>query len=143
MSHNTLNYREAMRRRGYRVTPQRELILDCVCEAGRHTTLEDIYARARRRSPGVNLATVYRTLRFMADIGVVVTAESADHGTLYEIASQPSHHHLVCRACHREVQLDSEIFQPVFAAIERNQHFKIDRNHLTIHGLCKECQHAQ
>jgi Fe2+ or Zn2+ uptake regulation protein len=143
MSHNTLNYREAMRRRGYRVTPQRELILDCVCEAGRHTSLEDIYARAQRKSPGVNLATVYRTLRFMADIGVVVTAESADHGTLYEIASQPSHHHLVCRSCRRETRLDGDAFQAAFDAIERSHHFKVVRNHLTIYGLCEECQHAQ
>lgn len=69
-----------MRERGYRVTPQRELILDCVCAAGRHTTLKEIHARVKRKAPGVSLATVYCTLKFMVYIGVVVTAKTPDWG---------------------------------------------------------------
>jgi len=143
MSHHTLNYQALLREQGYRVTPQRELILDCVCAAGRHTTLDEIHARARRKAPGVSLATVYRTLKFMARIGVVVTAETPDHRTTYEIASRPAHHHLVCRACGQSVQIDGDVLRPAFAQLERDQQFKVGVNHLTIFGLCKECQDAQ
>ena len=138
-----MNYQALMRERGYRVTPQRELILDCVCAAGRHTTLDEIHARVRRKAPAINLATVYRTLKFMVSIGVVVTADTPDHGTTYEIASRPSHHHLVCRSCGQSFQIEGDALQAAFAKLEREQQFKVGNNHLTIFGLCKECQHAQ
>jgi len=143
MSHRNLDYRTLLRERGFRVTPQRELILDGVCEAGRHTTLEEVYARVRTKSSEVSLATVYRTLRFMADMGVLVSAETPDHETVYEIASRPAHHHLVCRSCHTIIQIDEEATRAAFDVIERSQGFKAEGNHLVIYGNCKECQHAQ
>ena len=97
----------------------------------------------KSRAPRINLATVYRTLKFMTELGIIVAAETASGQTVYEIASRPSHHHLVCRSCGQMTEVGDGVFQPAFAAIDRGQAFKVGVNHLVIYGICKECNHVK
>lgn len=138
MSHDRLNYAEKIRERGFRLTPQRKLILDAVCEGGGHTSFDEIYARVQAKAPTINQATVYRTLDFMCQMQLVVAANIGGC-QVYEIASLPPHHHLVCRACGRIESLDHETVTGLFAQIERERQFKVDMNHLVLFGLCQEC----
>lgn len=139
MPHNRTDYAAAMRKRGHRVTPQRQLILDVICEAGGHTTPEEIYNRVRARQPGVNRATVYRNLDFLCEMRLVVAAEAGRGRKVYEIAGETPHHHLVCRTCGRSAQIGHHAVEVFFAKIELEQRFKVDMDHLALFGLCQAC----
>ena len=87
MSHNTWDYVTFLRERGYRMTPQRQIMMDAICEGGGHTTLPEIFERVQRKAPAINQATVYRTLHFLLNMGLIVKAEIAPGETVYEIGA--------------------------------------------------------
>lgn len=139
VSHWKLNYASKIRQLGFRLTPQRELILDAICEGGGHTTLEEIYARLHDKAPAINLATVYRNLKFWCDMGIVVEAEIGGQ-KLYEIAGETPHHHLVCHRCGRVERLEHEMVANLFDELERERGFRVDMDHLVLCGLCRYCR---
>jgi Fe2+ or Zn2+ uptake regulation protein len=128
-----------MRESGFRVTPQRQLILDAICEGGGHTTLAEIYARVRAKAPDISLATVYRALDFFCQLGLVVAADIGCEHTVYEIAGATRHHHLACRHCGQVEQLAPEIMETLFTRIESGQGFRVDMDHVVLLGICKQC----
>jgi Fur family ferric uptake transcriptional regulator len=140
MPHHRSDYARYMRDRGFRVTPQRQLILDAICAGGGHTTLEEIYARVRRKAPAVNRATVYRTLDFLRELRLVVAADLGGGRTVYEIAGEVPHHHLVCRVCGACKELPHAAIQRLMTRVAREQAFQIDMDHITLFGVCAECQ---
>lgn len=142
MSHRLLNYAAQLRARGLRLTPQREMILDAICEAGGHTTFEEIYNRLRARAPAINRATLYRTLDLFRELGLVLTADIGDHCTRYEIAGVTPHHHLVCQRCGQVIRLDHTLMADLFARLEEAHQFKIGVNHIVLYGLCQRCGSA-
>lgn len=129
-----------MHARGFRVTPQRRLILDAICEGGGHSTLEEIQRRVLAKDPGLNLSTIYRTLDFLCELRLVTAAEVNGGRTVYEIASEQPHHHLVCRRCGRMVQIDHGEVSAFYGQVEAQYGFAVDANHLTLFGLCGECR---
>ncbi len=139
MPHQQLDYRARMREKGFRVTPQRQLILDAVCEGGGHTTLPEIYARVQAKAPDISRATVYRALDFFCKLGLVVAADIGGEHTVYEIAGTTRHHHLACRQCGQVEQADPDILENLFAQIESEQGFKVDMDHIVLLGVCKRC----
>lgn len=139
MSHYTRDYARLMRERGFRLTPQRQFVLDAICEGGGHTTFEEIYARVQARSPAINRATVYRTLHFLCDLRLVVAATISGH-TVYEIAGETPHHHLVCRECGRVEEMGHEVLRELLDRIERERQFAVDVDHLVLYGECKACR---
>lgn len=141
MTHQHANYAAVMRARGFRVTPQRQLILDAICEGGGHTTPDEIYARVRAKSPAINRATVYRTLGFLCELRLVVAMQVGGH-MVYEIAGDAPHHHLVCHRCNDIKEIGHHTLKALFAKIEREQQFRVDMDHLALFGLCKECRAA-
>ena len=143
MSHNRRDYASLMRERGFRVTPQRQLILDAICEGGGHTTLDEIYGRVQAKSNAVNRATVYRALDFLCELRLVVAADIGGGRMVYEIAGDTPHHHLVCRTCGQVEQISHNTVKGLFAKVEREQHFHIDMDHLALFGLCPKCHRAE
>jgi Fur family ferric uptake transcriptional regulator len=139
MSHHRLNYATKIRERGFRLTPQREIILDAVCEGRGHTTFDEIYTRVQAKAPAINRATVYRTLDFLREMRLVVEADLGGGRKVYEIAGETPHHHLVCRACGRVEEFDQEMMESLFTRIERERQFEVDMDHLVLFGLCQEC----
>jgi Fe2+ or Zn2+ uptake regulation protein len=103
MTHHNTDYQSILRAAGHRVTPQRVLILDSVCAAGGHTTLGEVYARAHHIDPSLDRSTLYRTLKLLVELGLVVSADTGDGEMYYEIAKSHRHHHLVCRQCGKEL----------------------------------------
>jgi Fe2+ or Zn2+ uptake regulation protein len=139
MTHHLLNYAARLRERGMRLTPQREMILDAICEGGGPTTFDEIYARLHAKSPAINQATVYRALKVFCDLDLVAAADLGDGKTVYEIASVTPHHHLVCRACGQVETIDQAALASLFAALEREQRFAPDVHHLVLFGYCRRC----
>ena len=139
MTHHTLDYMTLMHERGCRVTPQRQMILDAVCDGGGHTTPDEVYARVKARAAAVNRTTVYRTLDFLCEMRLVVAAQIGGH-MFYEIAGATPHHHLVCRQCNKVEQISHDTVRVFFAKIERDRQFLIDMDHLALFGLCPKCR---
>ena len=137
-----MDYPALMRKRGFRVTPQRQVILDAICEGGSHTTPEEIYRRVRAKAPAINRATVYRTLDFLCELRLVVAMRVGDR-TYYEIAGERPHHHLVCRTCGAMIQLDNALLESLVSSIKRKHHFHVDMDHVGLFGLCEECRRAE
>ncbi len=140
MSHNTWDYATYLRDRGYRMTPQRQIIMDAICEGRGHTSLSEILQRVQKKSAAINQATVYRTLHFLLETGLIVKAEVDPGEIVYEIAGQSPHHHLLCRACHHEIEIDAEPLADLQTAIQERHGFTVDANHWVITGLCARCQ---
>ncbi len=132
------DYAAFMRERGYRVTPQRQLILDAIEESGGHTTIEEIYERVHSRAPAVNRATLYRTLDFLCEIRLISLADISGQ-RVYAIVGDEPHHHLVCRSCGKVSQLGHGALDALSEQIMREQRFTVDMEHLVIMGLCEEC----
>jgi Fe2+ or Zn2+ uptake regulation protein len=139
MTHTTSDYAALIRKQGFRLTPQRQLILDAICESGGHVTPEEIYERVQAVSPAVNRATVYRNLDFLCDIRLVVAANIGRH-MYYEIAGKQPHHHLICRRCNTVTQIDHTAIRDFFELVETAHDFKVDMDHLTLFGLCTQCR---
>lgn len=140
MSHNTWDYAAFLRERGYRMTPQRQIMMDAICEGQGHTTLPEIMERVQQKAPSINQATVYRSLHFLLNMGLIVKAEVASGEVFYEIAGRSPHHHLLCRACHAEFEIDAQSLTALQAEIQQHYGFRIDANHLVLTGLCAHCQ---
>jgi len=143
MSHQRLDYAALLRRRGFRMTPQRQMILDAICEGRGHTTPEEIYARVQAKSPAINQATVYRTLDFLGELGLVVSADIGIGQKVYEIAGETPHHHLVCQACGQVQKLAHALVEPFFASVEEQQQFRVKTDHLILFGLCQRCREGE
>jgi Fur family transcriptional regulator, ferric uptake regulator len=137
---NTLEPRALIRKQGFRLTPQRQMIFDVVRELGRHCTPDEVYARVQRKSTAVNRATVYRTLDFLLKLGFVTTAHLRDNQVIYELAGQAPHHHLVCQKCDHIEVIDHDLVLPLFNRIEREFGFEVKTDHVMIFGLCKVCK---
>src|SRR5579883_2976791 len=91
---------QELHKRGYRLTPQRHMILSVIQEAGEHLNVEQIAERVQRRNPYVSLSTVYRTLDLLKQLGLIRESHLSGGQPIYEIAEGHAHHHLVCRRCH-------------------------------------------
>ncbi|MBX3013745.1 MAG: transcriptional repressor [Caldilineaceae bacterium] len=143
MSHDTWDYVSFLREQGYRMTPQRQIIMDAICEGGTHSTLPQILERVQRKAPVINQATVYRSLHFLLNMGLIVKAEIAPGETIYEIAGRSPHHHLLCRVCHQEIEIDAQPLTTLQAELKQRYGFWIDASHLILTGLCTHCQAEQ
>ncbi|HID53302.1 MAG TPA: transcriptional repressor [Anaerolineae bacterium] len=140
MSHDMTMISARLRQAGFRVTPQRQLILDAVCKLGGHVTPESVYKQVRSITPAINRATVYRTLHFLTEQQILAEMALPNGRTGYEIASETPHHHLVCRQCGGAVEITDEMIRPLAAEIEAQYNFTLDIRHVTFWGLCAECR---
>ena len=139
MTHHALNYEEIIRSAGHRLTPQRILILDALCEGEGHTTLGEIYARLRQTDRSIDRSTLYRTLKLFVDLGLVISADTGQGETYYEIPKPRHHHHLVCRQCGKEQEVEDTVVQSMFDDIAQQYDFKVNTDHLVLFGICSHC----
>lgn len=142
MTHNLLRWEETLWAAGYRVTRQRALILDAVCAGAGHTSFGDIYLRVRKADPSIDRSTVYRALRLFTELGLVLPADTGDEESYYEVAKPQSHHHLVCRACGTEWEIDDAALQAMFREIELQHSFQVMTDHLVLFGFCASCKNT-
>ena len=130
--------RSRLRDSGYRLTPQRELILAAVDKLG-HATPDEVLAEVREHSSAVNASTVYRTLEVLEGLGLVRHAHLSDRAPTYHSVSDHEHFHLVCRNCGRVVSVGPSMLQPLTDRLRDEQNFVVDVGHLTVFGACVEC----
>ena len=135
----TEDWREKLRGSGYRLTPQRELILRAVETLG-HATPDEVLAKVREQSSAVNVSTVYRTLEVLEELGLIRHAHLSDRAPTYHSVTGHEHFHLVCRNCHRIVSVDPDVLEPLNDRLQELHGFVVDVGHLTIFGRCGSCE---
>lgn len=133
------DWREKLRESGYRLTPQRELILEAVERLG-HATPDEVHAEVRRHSSAVNVSTVYRTLEVLEELGLVRHAHLSDRAPTYHSVGGHEHFHLKCRNCGRVVSVDPDVARPLVETLRAEHGFAVDVGHLTVFGRCLECE---
>jgi Fur family transcriptional regulator, ferric uptake regulator len=131
--------RAKLRGSGYRLTPQRELILDAVDTLG-HATPDEVLAEVRKKSSALNVSTVYRTLEVLEQLGLVRHAHLSDRAPTYHSVGGHEHFHLVCRNCHKVISVDPEVLEPTLTRLREEFAFEVDVGHLTVFGRCTDCQ---
>ena len=127
-----------LRAKGYRLTPQRQFVLQAVA-AMDHATPEAICEEVRRTARGVNLSTVYRTLELLEELGLVTHTHLGHGAQIYHTADQPAHVHLVCRGCGRILEAADSAAEPLVQRLKQDYGFETDVRHLAVFGTCAEC----
>lgn len=130
---------DTLRASGYRVTPQRQLVLEAVTKL-EHATPEEIYAQVKQTAVGVNVSTVYRTLELLEQIGLVTHTHLGHGAHRYHLAADAHHVHLVCRDCDAITQLEPAAVGSLVAMLEAEYGFETDVGHLTVFGRCSQCR---
>jgi Fur family ferric uptake transcriptional regulator len=131
---------ETLRQRGYRITPQREMIAEVVAHSGRHMTADEVFEEVRVRTRAINVATVYRTLDLLVEEGLASRADLGGGRVVYATAHHGPHVHLVCQHCGRVIDADVASFVPLFQRIQAQHGFVCGSHHFAIYGLCAECR---
>jgi len=130
---------QELRQRGFRMTPQRQTILQILHDANAHLSPVDIFTKASQSIPGLTEATVYRTLEFLAQNGMIHSTQNESGHLVYEISGH-EHHHLVCRACNINIEIEYSVLQKLYEQLEAETGFRLDTSHVTFFGLCPDCQ---
>lgn len=134
--------RRELKKRGQRITYQREIILKIFMESeGTHLGAEEVYRILLERRSRISKATVYRTLSLLADIGILDKIEFGDGVVRYELASfdGKSHNHLICKVCGRIVEFESNKVDELMEEISSKTGYKIDNYQIKLYGICPEC----
>ncbi len=133
---------QALKERGHRLTPQRQMILEAIESSRGHVSAESIHARVAAQFPQVNISTVYRTLELLQDLGLVSHTHFDDGIAQYHVASEARHQHMVCRGCGQEREIDVSVLDPLDRHLRERYGFEADLAHFAIVGLCSSCAAA-
>jgi Fur family ferric uptake transcriptional regulator len=131
---------QELRRKGYRVTAQRTILLETMAHKGGHLNVQEVFQEARKRLPGLNLATVYRTVESLRDVGLIDWYAPGSEPMQFALRDHENPHgHLVCRQCGVVSDLDLVLVYTFKQSVIDATGFHIDDSHLTLQGLCEAC----
>ncbi|HEY9619199.1 MAG TPA: transcriptional repressor [Crinalium sp.] len=132
--------------RGWRLTPQRETILQIFqnLPSGNHLSAEDLYNLLQNQGENISLSTIYRTLKLMARMGILRELELAEGHKHYEI-NQPSphhHHHLICVRCNKTIEFKNDSILKTGTKTAQKEGYHLLDCQLIIHAICPSCQRS-
>jgi Fur family ferric uptake transcriptional regulator len=128
--------------KGLKHSRQRERIAETFFAMGGHVSVEELVARVRRIDPRISVATVYRTMKLLADSGLAIARQFGGAGqTRYEAATGKAHHdHLICTACGAIVEFANERIESLQELVARRHGFAVESHRLELYGRCSRCR---
>lgn len=120
------------------LTRQRKAVLDVVRSGDTHPTAAEVFAAARRRMPAISFATVYNSLRYLKEAGLVREIPFGNGASRYDRETD-RHDHAICSSCGRLVDFDLPGTVSLMRSAARTSRFKPQSVHLTLVGLCPKC----
>ena len=132
-------YAPQLRARGFRMTSQRLAILHVLQHEGTHLSPVEVYKQARRQLPSLTEPTVYRTLEFLAENGLVRPSHSSNGHLTYQIAGE-DHHHVLCRVCGNGMEIQHALLEDLYRKLESTSGYLRIDSHVTFFGVCPQCQ---
>ncbi|MGD8474389.1 MAG: Fur family transcriptional regulator [Anaerolineae bacterium] len=131
---------QRLRKQGFRLTPQREIILSVLHDVEGWATADDIYGRVQDVSTSLDISTVYRTLDLLQELHLVFGMESGDGQRRYELLGVHGPHlHLVCQSCGQVIPADLDAAQAFGMDLQAKYGFQPALDQLSIPGLCPAC----
>ena len=137
------NYLTTLKERGYRITPQREMIIKTIARNPTHFTADEIHTKIQTRVHSLNIATVYRTLELLVEEGMVCRSDFGEGHIVYAPEDHGPHIHLVCRQCSQVIDADSTLAHSLKEKMQEKYQFALDLHHLAVFGLCSACQKGE
>lgn len=131
---------DALRSQGFRITPQREMIIETIAHSGQHINAEEIYNHVHQRTRSVNIATVYRTLDLLVEQGLATRIDLGKGRVIYATFLHGPHIHLVCRQCGQVTDANQQMLAALNHQLQSEYRFAADLQHISIVGLCSDCQ---
>lgn len=135
--------KSSLKEKGYKLTPQRRAIVDIIIRnEGSHLTTEELYGLVKEECPEIGLATVYRTVQLLEELGVVSKLDLNDGCYRYELVHETEshqHHHLICDSCGKVIEVEGDLLEALEHRIESKYDFKIKNHSLKFYGICSEC----
>jgi Fur family ferric uptake transcriptional regulator len=134
---------EAIHRQGRRLTRQRQLVLEILKESQEHLDAETVYARAKKRDTRISIATVYRTLAFLKEMGLADEHQfGEDHGHFEAVQADRQHYHFTCLKCGRIVEFQSPQVLKLAHKLCESQGLQVVDVDLHFSGYCADCRPA-
>lgn len=136
--------KEDLKKKGYKLTPQRRAIVDTIIESeGKHLTAEEIYDIVKAKCPEIGLATVYRSISLLEEIGIVSKLHLDDGCSRYEIVhsdERHKHHHLICNNCGDVIEVEDDLLDELEERINKEYNFEILDHSVKFYGICDKCR---
>ncbi|MDY6267626.1 MAG: Fur family transcriptional regulator [Selenomonadaceae bacterium] len=140
--------KQKLAERQHKMTPQRQTVLQIFLDhPGEHLSAEDVHDILREKKAEIGLATVYRSLELLSDLGILQKMEFGDGCSRYEVnATDPNrhhHHHLICTKCGKVEEFDEDLLDDLERDIEQKIGFHTLDHQVKFFGVCKECQEKE
>ena len=129
-----------LRNRGYRITPQREMIIQAIAHSPEHITAEEIAQQLQEHTQAINIATIYRTLELLWQEGLACRNDLSEGKIVFATFEHGPHIHLVCRKCNKVIDGDNKLLTKLGEKLNQMYGFDPDLDHFSIFGVCSECQ---
>lgn len=138
------NYKDSLRQEGYKLTYQREAILNTIFEnRDEHLSCDEIYTIVSKDNPEIGIATVYRTLQLFEKLDIVYRLNFDDGFSRYELnhgTGDHHHHHLICLKCGKVMEVKLDLLDSLEKKIEDDENFTIIDHNVQFYGYCNSCK---
>jgi Fur family ferric uptake transcriptional regulator len=132
---------EQLQKKGFRLTPQREIVLSILHQMDSLASVEDIFAKVQTVSNAVDISTVYRTLDLLQDFNLVISIDLGENHRVFKLVGvEEPHLHLVCVRCDAVIGVDIHPAESFAATLMEKNGFQADLTRLNIPGLCENCR---
>jgi len=134
---------EKLQEKSYKVTPQRQIILKVLLEnIQKHLSAEDVYEIVKKKHPEIGMATVYRTLDLLVELGILQKMNFGDGKTRFELNDENvhHHHHLICLSCGKVLEFELDLLDDLEERIAKKTDFDIVDHKLKFYGYCSDCR---
>ncbi len=140
MDETRKHLRDTFRAAGRRLTSQRRLIFDLLQESDDHLDAEMVYDRARARDAGISLATVYRALALLKEMGLIEEHRLGKEHGHYEAMREKPHYHFTCLSCGKVLEFEAPLVKQIERELGEREGVRIVNTHLHMSGLCAQCK---
>ena len=132
------NITEILREKGFKVTPQRLAIYKILMETSKHPTAEVIFGELQSQYPTMSLATVYKTIEVLKEMGLVSSLNVGEDSFRYDANMEP-HIHMICQECNEVTDLFGMDLSALNAAAEEKSGYQVVEHQEYLYGSCAEC----
>ena len=136
-------FKDFLRERNLRCTPQRKLILEIFLGQDGHIHIEDLHIIIKAQDPTIGIATLYRTMKLLVDSGLA-DIHTFNEKTTYERLFQVRHHdHLICKICGRTIEFEHPLIEKYQLEVCDRHGFTLKSHRMELFGICRECNKTQ
>jgi len=133
-------FRDFLKMKNLRWTPQREKILEMFLMMSGHISAEQLHRKSREANPSIGIATTYRTLSLLVQSGLI-RENDGGKGKNYELEYQRGHHdHLICTHCDKVVEFEHPMIEKLQIEVSERSRFTLKSHKMVLRGFCGDCR---